>query len=203
MTEYLKVVPIVEGHGDVAAVPVLLRRCAEHFYSTVTVDVLTPVGQPRDRLVKNKDECLVRSVQLAQAKLIQHQVPESMSWILVIVDADDDCAATLGPAMLKAVASAGVTIPVSVTLAVREFETWLVGGANTLTDQLRETDPPDAPEASGARKGWIEKRIRTPKYSETVDQPRLAAAFDLGRCRKTCPSFDKLCREFGAQVGMV
>jgi len=42
-------------------------------------------------------------------------------------------------------------------------------------------------------KGWLHARM--PKgYSETVDQPALAAVFDLTAARRS-PSFDKLIRD--------
>lgn len=51
------------------------------------------------------------------------------------------------------------------------------------------------------RKAWIEKRIKAPKYSETVDQPAMTAAMDLALCRSRSPSFDKLCRELEKRCG--
>lgn len=60
-------------------------------------------------------------------------------------------------------------------------------------DQL-EPDPKDLARQR-CRKAWIEKRIKAPKYSETVDQPAMTAAMDLKLCRSRSPSFDKLCRE--------
>jgi hypothetical protein len=68
-----------------------------------------------------------------------------------------------------------------------------------LTDHLTlDNDPPADPEQQRCGKGWIEHRFKGPKYSETVDQPRLTAAMDLHLCRQHSPSFDKLCRELEA-----
>jgi hypothetical protein len=33
------------------------------------------------------------------------------------------------------------------------------------------------------------------RYSETLDQPALAAVFDLEAARQRCPSFHKFCRD--------
>lgn len=84
------VVPIVEGHGDAEAVPILLRRIGAA--EGVNVTVKRPVRHPRGKLVKQDD--LQRAVQLAALKGGSNGV------ILVVLDADDDCAAQLGPRLL-------------------------------------------------------------------------------------------------------
>jgi len=43
--------------------------------------------------------------------------------------------------------------------------------------------------------GWVKKRFRGVKYSETLDQAKMTARMDLAMCRSNSASFDKLCRD--------
>jgi hypothetical protein len=80
-----------------------------------------------------------------------------------------------------------------------EYETWFVGAAESLSDFIDvPAHVPDSPETERCRKGWVEQRTKSGRYSETIDQPRFTARMDLIACRRRCPSFDKLCRELFA-----
>lgn len=193
----LLIAPIVEGHGDVAAVPVLLRRICAELLGGRLVHVLRPIRQPRDRLLNDKDGCLARSLELAIRKLKQSSIPSVPELVLLLVDADHDCAAEGGPRTLELAARLRGDADIAVVWAVWEYETWFVAAAESLHHHLN-LDPstvPSDPEASRCRKNWIERHWRVGKYSESVDQPKLTACMDLPLCRRRSPSFDKLCRE--------
>ena len=196
----LRVVPIVEGHGEVDAVRILLQRLWSEFLGRTRIDVERPIRESRGRLVADDGVALANAALLARAKLgapnLDPETPDA-KLVLVIVDADKDCAATLGPALLARLrATVGDAASVACVVAVRRYETWLVGGADTMLDVFAEgTTPPNHPEEANAGKAWIAERlVDRPSYKETVDQPRLTARMDLGACRARCPSFDKLCR---------
>lgn len=196
VTIFLNIATIVEGDGEVVAVPILLRRLIPHLCADAFAEILRPIRQPRDRLVYNKDECLKNSILLAAAKLKQLKFRDSASLILVLCDADEDCVKTLAEQMGAVASEAASQHSVSTILAVREYETWFVGAAESLERFLQLTgDIPENPEQSGSKKRWIEDRFKGTKYSETVDQARMTATMDLTRCRLRCPSFDKLCRD--------
>lgn len=67
MTAPFVVVPVVEGHGDVAAVAVLLRRMVEKMDPTQPVEVLAPIRGQRSKLVRPED--VGRFLDLAARKL--------------------------------------------------------------------------------------------------------------------------------------
>lgn len=119
--------------------------------------------------------------------------------MLVLVDADDDCAATLGPRLLDVRRTARPDLPVAVVLAVTEFEAWFLAAAESLRGQRSLADdlvPPEDPEAVRDAKGWLQRHRRDGlAYTETADQPALAAVFDLETARERSPSFDKLWRD--------
>jgi len=195
--------PIVEGHGEVPAVRILLERICSEFTPGSVVHVLKPIRQPRAKLIANKNDCLQKSLTLAIAKLRQMVVPDAEDLILLLLDADDDCAAELGPRLLHMAASLRSDADIACVFAVHEYETWFVAAADSLTSYLtiQEGDGPENPEKQGCRKKWIEDRFRAAKYSETVDQPKLTAAMNLSACRSRSDSFDKLCRELLQRLG--
>lgn len=185
------VTPIVEGQGEVAAVPVLLRRLAAVIDPQRAVDVRKPVRVPKGRMTKWGE--LERYVSLAALSA------GPSGAVLVLVDADDDCPATFGPELLGRAKSARPDHPVSVVVAMREFESWFLAAAPSLRSQrgLRDDlDAPDLPEHKRDAKGWLqEHRTDGFAYSPTTDQPALAAAMDLTMARANAASFDKLWRD--------
>lgn len=108
------IAPIVEGHGEVEAVRVLLRRIR------ADLDIARPVRFPRTRLVQ-RDE-LQRAARIARTNI------RAEGAILLILDADEDCAGELGPRLLGFLTDAGLGVPSFVVAIVREFEAWLVAG---------------------------------------------------------------------------
>lgn len=161
--------PIVEGHGDVAAVPKLICRIAP----SGTFRVAPPVRRPKTALLQPSE--LARAVHIARANI------RASGMVLIVLDADEDCAATLGPKLLANVPDLR---PVTsfVALAVREFESWIVAGMSEL-----EVDMPD-------KTGRMKDRLRAEfgRYKETVDQPRLTGQMDIDRAVSLSPSFRRL-----------
>lgn len=189
----LVVAPIVEGHGEQEAVRVLLDRLWRELSGGGYLEVVRPIRRPRNQLAQ--EEHLLKAIGLARLKLRARLSSEDVGFVLVLVDADKDLPCRLGP-KLQTYAS-GADLDISCVVANVEYETWFVAAAESLTQYLDITDRvvPTDPESEHCGKGWIGRRIKTPKYSETVDQPKLTAAMDLELCRKRSPSFDKLCRE--------
>lgn len=85
----IPIASIVEGDGEVSALPVLLRRLASEWDSAVAINPLPPIRVRRDKFL-NKDEEFRRQLLLAAAKSGEN------GWILIVLDADDDCPAELG-----------------------------------------------------------------------------------------------------------
>ena len=125
--------------------------------------------------------------------------------ILILIDADDDCPAHLGPMLLARAKAAQGDRRISVVLAKREFEAWFLATAESLagTRGLRSNiSAPQAPELIRDAKGWLTKqRVDGRSYRPTVDQAALAHTMDLNRARSRSPSFAKLCRDLKALLG--
>ena len=195
----LRIVPIVEGHGEQEAVRTLLTRIWTELLGGEYLEVLRPIRQPRSKLVRKQE--LSRAINLAMLKLGASPSPDP-SMVLVMLDADKDLPCELGPELLTCAREGRPDADIACVVVNVEYETWFVAGAESLTRYLKleVDDVPDVPEDHRCRKAWIEKRFRGPRYSETVDQPAMTAILDLTLCRRRSPSFDKLCRELAARL---
>jgi hypothetical protein len=190
MTGSRCVIPIVEGEGEVEAVPILLRRiCAE--WGGLQLAIQKPIRQPRGKLLKPAE--LSRALGLARKRMREYTgLP---GFVLLMVDADEDMACELGPRLLKDSRQAASDLDVAVVLPVREYENWFTAAAESLAASFRPGQPgavPQEPEA-GSGKKWVANFLGA--YSPTADQARLTSAMNLQLCRQRSPSFDKLCRE--------
>lgn len=179
---------IVEGHGEVEAVPLLIRRIAATLDAPPAVVVPPPLRVPKNRLL-NPGE-LERTVEFAARKT------GGRGAVLILLDADDDCPATLGPKLLERARRARSDLPIAVVLAHREFEAWFLAAATSLRGQRdlpADLQPPTNPEAIRGAKEWLAGRMSR-RYRETLDQPALTARFDLAVAIQA-PSFAKCHRE--------
>lgn len=184
---------IVEGHGEVSAVPILLNRIALDVVQR-PLNVIRPLRHKRDQLAR-KPEKLARSVE--QAVRLQGGGPGG---VLILLDTDRDLPCELGPRLQARAQAVRPDRVVRVALAVIEYEAWFLAAASSLAgvaDLPEDLTPPDDPESIRNAKGWLGDRMRPRRgggYSETIDQPLLTRHFDLQAARRTA-SFRKLCRE--------
>jgi hypothetical protein len=120
--------------------------------------------------------------------------------VLVMLDADADCPATLGPSLLtRAERAARERFPVGVVLANVEYEAWLIAGAESLRRHRglpADLEAPATPEEIVGAKQWLGRNMaKGNTYSETLEQPALTSVLDIGLARSRAPSLDKFCRE--------
>ncbi len=189
---------IVEGHGEVQAVPILLRRLVNALDSTLTVRVEQPIRISKSKLLQAGE--LERAVELAARKAGDDGA------IFILLDSDDDCPALLGPSLLKRAREARGNLPISVVLAKHEFEAWFLAAAESLRGRRGlqdDLEPPPQPEDVQGAKEWLTERMAgNQHYVETLDQPALAAVFDLAAARRA-DSFDRCWRELKRLVTQI
>lgn len=176
---------IVEGQGEVMALPVLLRRLiAEHGLELEVVG--RPWREPRQRMLVREHLRALLEVARARAEAA-----------LILLDADDDCAVAVASTLRTVCAELMPGLPVCVVVAVREFEAWFLAAAASLAGRRglpADLRPPEEPEAVRDAKGWLSQRMPR-RYSPTLDQPALAAEFDLAEAAKNARSFRKLVKD--------
>lgn len=191
----MRIACVVEGHGEVESVPLLIRRVGERCDPPVYASVEATIRMSSSKL-RNPDE-LRRVVQLAASR-----VGEGGS-VLVLLDADDDCPAELGPCMLEQAGSREDVI-VSVVLAKQEYEAWFLAAAESIAGSrglAADLTSPDDPESIRGAKEWLARRKTDGSaYSPTIDQPALTSIFDLDAAKRV-DSFDKCIREIRRLLG--
>lgn len=185
----VKIGCIVEGHGDVEAVPVLIRRIADDLYPELSI-VTHPTRVPRTKVVQIDQ--LEKTVGLTARKIGRQGA------ILIILDSDDDCPAKLGPELLQQVVNIRSDLPIAVVLAKCEFEAWFLAAAESLSGQRglkNDLRSPSNPEGIRNAKGWLSSQMEDNRtYDEVNDQPAFTARFDFEQARQA-PSFDKCHRD--------
>lgn len=189
-----RIVAIVEGHGEVAAVPILIRRIAAVASPGVHVDVPPPIRIKRQRFLQANE--LERTVELAA----RQSGPAGR--ILILLDADRECPKDLAPKVLARAQQARGDRAIRVVLAKPEYEVWFLAAASSIAGHRGigpATTAPANPESIGNAKGWLSRRMHAGRsYRETLDQPALTTVFDLGAARGASPSFDKMWRDVAA-----
>ena len=183
---------IVEGKGDVAAVPVLLRRVALQVSPNVHVNALPPIRIRRNQVLK--EGRLEKTVELAARKTGAGQ------GILILLDSDDCCPKQLAAEMRRRAHATRQDRHIRVVLAKREYEAWFLAAARSIAGKREideSTTPPAEPESIRGAKEWLSGRMPAGRaYSPTRDQAALTAVFDMEAAR-SAPSFDQAVARCG------
>lgn len=190
----MTVTPIVEGDGEVSALPVLLRRISDWRTPGITAQITTPIRVRKDRFL-NKDAEFSRYLQLAALKA------GADGWVILLLDADDSCPVSLGQQILERARSINSNWRLATVLANREYESWFIAAAPSLHGHKGFVfDPGDQThlfaEIPRDAKGWINKRMGAARYRETIDQASFSSKIDLRLAFENSRSFRKLCTEW-------
>lgn len=178
--------PIVEGHGEIEAVPLLIRRIFAETGSAVIPGINPPIRIKVGSFLHD-DAYFRKYLLLATAKAAQ-----ANGEVLILLDCDDDCPADLGPRLLAKARAVRDDVPCSVVLAHREYETWFLAAAGSLRGRglPYDIDPPPNPEGIRGAKEWLTKQMGV-SYDPIIHQAAFTARFDLTLAR-AMPSFDRL-----------
>ena len=182
--------PIVEGHGDVEAFPILLRRLLWRAEAW-SVCVGRPIRWSRARLASKNG--VMEAVELARI--------QDCHAILVLFDGDDDCPAELGPAVQSWASEAARGIPCEVCIAHREYEAWFLATADSLRGHRSvrtDATPHPSPDDPRGAKRELERRMKRGDYKETIHQPAFSDMFCLSHAFRRSRSFRKLVESVGS-----
>jgi hypothetical protein len=187
----MKIQPIVEGHGDVKAVPILLRRLTQEA-GVFTFDISRPI--------RRKSSDLRTQLGIEKAVRLARNYSDCGA-ILFLFDADDSCPKELAPTLLKWARPVAGPIPCSVVLAYREYETWLLSAIESLRGKCSIRQDASFQQAFEHRRGAKEilegYMPRGTSYHESVDQATLTAALDLSMAYRRSRSFRKVVKSMG------
>lgn len=173
---YPVIASVVEGHGEAAALQGLLQRLIPHLREDAYAHVLPPHRVPRDRILK--------PAPLAQALTIVTARQPQPTAVLVLLDADDECAVELATKVHELAQTSHAHVALTAVVAVREFEAWFLAGAAGLAGHMglpNDLAPPLQPESIRGAKEWLSARMphghhlptrRTPAVLRPALRPR-------------------------------
>jgi hypothetical protein len=183
------IVPIVEGQSEELAIGLLMRRVL-HELGVFDVQVARPFRVKRQRIVRAGE--LERSITQAERSRSE------ASAVFIVLDADDDCPAQLGPQLLER-ARRHTRLPAYVVCPKIEIEAWLLAGVDSLRGVRGiggDAQPPAEPETVRDCKGALTRLMDgTRGYVATDDLPALVDAFDLELANARSSSFAKFRRD--------
>lgn len=184
-----QLVPIVEGQSEERSIGGFLRRIldAEGRYD---LTVARPVRVKRNQVVRDGE--LERALSLAL------RARSNAAGILVLLDADDDCPATLGPELLERARKASHA-PVAVVLANVETESWILAGIESVRGlrgiRADAVPPRSVDDVRDAKRALTSRMTGSRGYVATADQPALLAGLDLDLAANRSSSLRKLRRD--------
>jgi hypothetical protein len=187
----IDVCSIVEGRGEISALPILFRRIRQSVKPDLALNI-----RPPSRVARNK---VVQQGELERA--IENVVRRSKSprILFILLDADDDPPCQFGPELLKRAKTARSDIPIAVVLASREFESWFLSSVDSLHGCCgleKDIAPIHNTESIRDAKGLLTKLMKGSRaYSPVLDQAALTQMFDMQLARQNSDSFDKCWRE--------
>lgn len=202
-----RLISIVEGDGECAALPILVERMLRHLRRELRV-IVDPAyvlcAKDGERITRPYDPGRKIGVEWFVARAAR----EKPAGILVVVDAEDRCVKReegqepLGPHLLERARREAGGMPVAVVVANRMFEAWFLADFQSLRARghlLPSASFPHwrAPEAVGGCKGWLKDALGR-SYAETQDQAAFAGAVSLPlrpAMQRRSPSLWKLFRE--------
>ncbi len=193
----LKIACVVEGFGDVDALPILLKRIVKSIDADVMLDASrAPIRVPRNKIEKPQ---VIEDAVNAAAKQVG-----GVGGILLLFDADKDCPKKLALNLSKKAKETRSDLPISVVLANREYESWFLASAESLRGKHGLSDTFEAPaniEDKRGAKEWLEKYMPPgSSYKETIHQPLFTREIDIELARQNSPSFNKLYRDLQVMI---
>jgi hypothetical protein len=169
-----KLVPIVEGYGEVSAVPNLLRRILWQMTRYDIQIAHAKNANGRTNLIKTGG--LERFVQYAWKE------PECGA-ILVLIDSEGDCPVDIARDFSRRIEAMGILFPVVIVIAHRMYEAWLLASIATISGHLdlpAGLHPPPDVEAVRDPKAWIDRQFPSGRaYKETQDQDAMTHLMDF------------------------
>jgi hypothetical protein len=180
------IAPIVEGHGEVEALPPLLHRIVKAAGYQGQLIVNPPIRIKVGSFVNDSDYRSKR-LQLAGAKAAEHN-----GIVLLLLDCEDHCPAQLGPTLLDAAHAARGDVRFLVVLSYREYETWFLAAARSLRGHgglPTNLESPGSPEAVRGAKEWLGRHMPG-GYDPITHQAVFSRAMDLEQA-KTNVSFNR------------
>ncbi|KPA11318.1 hypothetical protein MHK_008468 [Candidatus Magnetomorum sp. HK-1] len=182
------IVPIIEGHGEKDAVPLLLRRILS-LYEMWHWSVAKPIQ------VGN-----LNKLKLKLSSFIKYALKyQDCAGILILLDLDDGCPALENKKLSELLSNLYLNCPVPVVFAHREYEAWFLASIETIANDSKNKFPKDLTfskdvESKRGVKEWLSSQLPSGySYKPTVDQARFTNLIDICIAQQRSRSFKRLC----------
>jgi hypothetical protein len=188
--KYTAVVPIVEGHGEVRALPALLFRVRDMIAPGLILKVNEPIRVKVGKFL-NSDKEFYRYVRLAAERAVSLK-----GHVLILLDCEDGCPCEQGPALLERAKRIRSDANFVVALAYREYETWFLAAASSLrgvSGLPQDLIPPMNPERIRGAKEWLSNFLPN-GYDEIKHQWEFTRAFSFTEA-SSVGSFSRLLKK--------
>ena len=182
---------IVEGEGEESALRPLIHNIIASGVGGEYPTVMPPYRVHWGTIVNKPDE-------LAYYAQMALREAGNAARLLVLLDADGRCPAELGPRLLQQLEIRFPSVPISVTVADWEYESWFIASAESIarhTGTTNQIEVPDNIEAIKAAKGWVERNLMADKYKERKHQAAFSTRINVSLARSRSHSFNRFCRE--------
>ncbi|HEX5337065.1 MAG TPA: DUF4276 family protein [Gallionella sp.] len=184
----MKLLPVVEGDGDKAAVPLLLRRMLQERHGIFDCKILTPHVRGDLPGVRRNFENWFKAAIKEQAAIL---------WVLDFDCADCDCVKLEADKLKQRAQEIHAGWPFEVAFMVQEFETLFLCDPESTRSVLKAIPaatvfPSDAETVRGAKE-WLSSAM--PKgiaYKPMTHQAKISAALRLDILCANSPSFSHL-----------
>lgn len=181
------IVTFVEGEGDVAATPILLRRILAK--------------------MERYDWIATRAIQVRSLANLVNRLDDFLGYVeqdpnaagaLVLLDLDDGCPRAAAHELTERLRAYNAAFPIAVVFAHREYEAWFLASMRSLSLNAgiskQRIDYPGEPEDRRDAKGWISKQMGAGRaYKERINQPQFTHRMSMRRAYKRSRSFRRLC----------
>ena len=181
-----RVVAIVEGYGDSAAVSTLIAKIGLHF--CIQLIASNPIRVGEWQKLKRPGE-LERVLELAHGREWDH--------ILILLDLDDDCAAAEALAANERIErwKNGRLVDVSLVFLIREYESLFLSCADSFSDDVALcTNAIASAEVERNAKGKL-RSLTGKRYKETQDQVEYTKKIEVANLIERSRCFRKLAKE--------
>ena len=179
------IVPIVEGDGEVQAVPVLLSRMLQykHYWNW------RPAPPKRAGGLQSLRPKLDKFLRLATLE-------RNCGAILILLDLDDGCPLTEVQQLVTEVRACHLSVPVAIVFAYREYEAWFLASLQTIAGHCNLpaglTYQGDVEGRRGVKE-WLSGQMPKGKaYKETIDQVNMTRLIDFELAHQQSRSFRRL-----------
>ncbi len=202
----LRVVVIVEGHGEDGAIRTLLEKIWYELLGGDYIEVISWRGK-QGRLLLPDGEGLRPVVEAAAIKLHATERTDFRRLLLIMIDTEghqENCPRTKAPELVAWAREerSDAATEIACVLPNVMFETWFAAASDSLkgkNDMPADLPKSADPEGEGLGKTWVKKHLPR-KYKETVDQPRFVGHMSLTECRDSSRSFRKLVKELAQRL---